>query len=195
MRKILKRNNNSSAKIKKSSNVRKKINKGLIKKSKKIVEKKKSAVQKTRKPRLIITESKIKKLLNFEHIEELFHLLHILNDEQVELFIEHYKNQEREQLVDKKIDAMINKSRTKYELMNNLRAELINSLNLEYRDLKERISSLRKKGKDTYIEDIKVMSLPPKIKLFNATNDKQDFYKIKKITSEVSMSLDSLEKE
>ncbi len=145
---------------------------------------------KTKKTRIRITESKIKKLLDFDHLEELFHVINLLTDSQVEEFIKHYKNSEIAGSKDKKIDSIFKKSKTKKDLIDSLKKELINSLKAEYNDLKEKISSQRKKGYDVYIEDLKSMSIPLKIKMFNATSEKNDFYKIKKIIHEVKESLE-----
>ncbi len=135
-----------------------------------------------------ITESRIKKLLDFEHLEELFHVLNMLNDKQVESFIKHYKAS-KDKTKDKKIDKIIKESSSRKELIEKIKDELVAMLNSEYALLKEEISSKRKSGKDVYIEDLKLMSVPGKIKMFNATSDKKDFYSAKKILHEVRESL------
>jgi len=148
-------------------------------------------------PKFRITESRIKKLLDFEHIEELFYLLNILNDKQVETFIKHYKESgsSSEKIKDKKIESAIKNSKTKIELVDKIKKELINSLNEEYKELKERISSIRKKGADVYVEDLKAMTIPLKIRMFSATSSKEDFYKIKKTMNEVNENLRIKEEE
>lgn len=140
---------------------------------------------------LKITEKKIKKLLDFEHLEELYFILHLLNDKQIESFINHYKNFKIKNSKDQKIDALIKRSKTSSELFDLVKLELIKSKKEEYIKIKQEISGLRKKGFDVYIEDIKLMSVPLKIKIFDATSDKKDLYRINKIIIDIESSLTS----
>lgn len=173
-------------KIKKDKDKREKVKKRESKKSKKTQAKK---IDRKENKNLKITEKKIKKLLDFKHLEELYFILHLLNNKQIESFINHYKNSKIKNSKDQKIDALIKRSRTSSELFNSVKLELIKSKKEEYIKIKQEISSLRKKGLDVYIEDIKLMSVPLKIKIFDATSDKKDLYRINKIIIDIQSSL------
>ena len=134
---------------------------------------------------LKITESKIKKLLDINHLEELLHVISILNSNQLEVFISHYKSKAFPNSKDKKVDLLINNSKSSKDLLLNVKNELISELEDEHINLKSDLSGIRKKGIDVYVESVKLMSLPLKIKIFSATEKKEDFYKVKKIISEI----------
>jgi hypothetical protein len=156
-------------------------------------------LQKTKGPRkkrkIIITEEKIKQLLDFKHIEELFYLIHILNHPQVEIFLKHYKESQPRKTIDKKLDAMIRKSETKEELVNLLKRELTASLDLEYRKITQKIAAAEKNGHDPYIEKLKAESIPSRIKLFSSTAAKEDYYRVKKVLLDIENELNSLKRE
>src|SRR3989344_4541564 len=61
---------------------------------------------------------------------------------------------------DKRIDSIIKKSKTGNELINSIKCELIKKMTEEYNQIRDEICYLRKKGKDTYMEDIKSMMIP-----------------------------------
>ncbi|MFH1801984.1 MAG: hypothetical protein ABH864_00870 [archaeon] len=141
------------------------------------------------------TDEKIKALLDFDHIEELFYTLNILKDKEIKTFLEHYKKSEIPPSRDKKIDLAIRGSNTDIELKENIRDEIISHLEDEIQELKTRLSTLTKKGKDVYVEHVKLMTAPLKINVFKATAKKEDFYKIKKITSSVDEKIKPKEEE
>lgn len=128
--------------------------------------------------RRTLTQSKIKKLLDVEHIEELFLLLNVLKYEEIKDFIEHYNNSETK---DKELSAIIEKSKAPELLINNIRDRLALEFTNKYESLKEEITENRKKGKDASLADITLMSAPYKILLFKTTESKKEFFKIKKI--------------
>lgn len=141
------------------------------------------------------TDEKIKALMDFEHIEELFYTLNILKDKEVKQFLEHYKNSDISPTNDKKVDLIVRNSENHYKLKDNIRDEIVSSLDEEIQELKSRMSALTKKGKDTYVEMIKLMTAPLKIKIFKATGKKDDFYKAKKIVSSVEETIKPKEEE
>ncbi len=153
---------------------------------KKIKGKKKDELGKEKKLRL--SERKIKSLLGVGHLEELFYLLGILKDDDVNAFIKHYKELKIKS-EDTKVDRIMLGARDSNELLGLLKKELIGLLNEEYDKLKQEISSERKRGADVYIEDISAMTIPLKIKMFSATAKKKDYYKVKKIIATVEKSL------
>jgi hypothetical protein len=73
-----------------------------------------------------------------------------------------------------------------------MKEQIINFLKDRCDNLKSRISESRKKGKDVKIAEITVMSLPLKIKIFNATFKKKDFDKIFQIEESVEKEIPKL---
>ncbi|MBU0907074.1 MAG: hypothetical protein KKD18_06580 [Nanoarchaeota archaeon] len=141
------------------------------------------------------TDEKIEALLDFAHIEELFHTLNILKDKEIRTFLEHYKKSEISPTKDKRIDLLIRNSENQHKLRDNVRDEIVRSVENEIQDLKSRMSALTKKGKDTYVEMVKLLTAPLKIKIFKATGNKDDFYKIKKIISAIEEKIKPKEEE
>jgi len=74
------------------------------------------------------------------------------------------------------------------ELYEFLKEDLINFLKNEYTSLKEKISLLRKHGKDVNYEWLKLLMIPSKISIFESNLSRKDFDKVIKI-------IDSLEDE
>ncbi len=140
-----------------------------------------------------LTEAKIKTLLDVQHLEELFFLVNLLNDKQIEIFLQHYKKSEIPPSPDAKVDTIVKNSKNKLELVNSIKSELLESLKDSQDKIRQKVSELRKKGADVFIEDLKSLNIAQKIKLFNATAKKEDFYKIKKVHEEVSAELKSIE--
>ena len=151
----------------------------------KIRQKKEKAIKIKKKEKKRITETKIKKLLNIEHLGELFYLLHLLNAEDIGKFIMHYK-ESKVISKDERVDRIIRNSKDSKDLFELLKKELIEELNEEYAEIRGDISVERKKGKDVYIEDIASMSIPLKIRMFNATSEKRDYYKVKKLLHRIN---------
>ena len=139
--------------------------------------------------KLRITEAKIKKMLNVEHLEELFYIINLLDNKQISLFIKHYKNSEIEKSKDQRIDSIIRNAKNSFDLIKTLKKELATQLSEELGELKTNISEINKGGIDTYMESIKVMSIPLKIGIFLATGKREDFYKIKKMLSAIKDTL------
>ena len=70
------------------------------------------------------------------------------------------------------------KAENEKELEDFFKEELKNFLNGRYDDAHERLSELRKKGKDATVLTFKIMTIPIKIKTFLATGDKQSFERL-----------------
>ena len=136
--------------------------------------------------RISIAESKIKKLVEVDNIEELFHILTILKDEDIEKFLEHYKGYN----FDKKMQEIIKNSNNGSDFIKLVGKSLVGNLKQEYESIMAEISKKRKKGSDLYMEDIKSMSIPLKIRIFEATLKKEDFYNVKKLIHEVKNMLE-----
>ena len=63
-----------------------------------------------------------------------------------------------------------------------------------FRNLKSRMSELRKKGYDLSIPEIMILVLPPKIKLAEVTKKKEDIENAIAVISEINHELDEIEK-
>lgn len=69
------------------------------------------------------------------------------------------------------------------------REELGNFLNEKYNDVHEKVSEIRKEGKEATVITFKLMMIPLKIKMFLATCGKKDFEKVLKIISEIEKEI------
>lgn len=157
--------------------------------------KKKVVLGKKREKKVIKSKSenmpdaKIKKFLDFKHIEELFLMLSLLNEVELTKFIAHYKDARRSLKKNKKIDKIFLHAQTPQELLSELKNEIVLLLRKEHEDIHQEISILRKKRKDMFIEDLRLMKVSPKIRLFEVTGSKSDFYAVKKIIDSLQKSI------
>ena len=71
----------------------------------------------------------------------------------------------------------------------------IEDLKAQLNEIKQRISQFRKKGLDTKIVQLKIMSIPSKIKMVEATKDYKDVKKITNMINDAKAEVRSLEKE
>lgn len=93
------------------------------------------------------------------------------------------KNYSIEKLLkDRKFDS-------KKELIKFLKEILVSFLNDEYNELKGKVSTLRKKGVDESHIELRLMSVPLKIKLFEASFHKKDFDKVINLTDSIEQEL------
>jgi hypothetical protein len=139
--------------------------------------------------KLSIDEDKIKSLLDFKHLEELFYIILMLNDLQIEKFIEHYNSGQFPKAKEPKLDMLIRNSKDANQLVVGLKNELVSSLLDDERNVKSEMSKLRKKGADLFVEGLKILSVPLKIRLFSSTFNKKDYYNVKKIFSDIRESM------
>jgi hypothetical protein len=149
----------------------------------------KKTEKESKKYKKVMSDAKIKKFLDFRHIEELFLMLSLLNATAVKKFIVHYKDARKRLKRDKRIDKIILHSKTSEELLTELKNEIVLLLKKEHEDLHQNTSTLIKQGNDMLIAELRLMSMPPKIRLFEATGDKKDFYAVKKIINEIQKEL------
>ncbi len=201
------RNQNQMTKQKKKRSSTKKTtrSKKTVTKKKKTVKKKhiqKSQAKKSNSPKKkavkahtkrkytpSLTDTKIKKLLTISHIEELYFLLNTLSDTDIERFIKHYQASEIAHAKEPRVDAMVSQAENSHMLRKQVQKELATQLLEEYETIKGDISTYRKNGIDTYLESLKLMSVPLKVKMFTATTSKEDFYKVKKILETVKTTI------
>jgi hypothetical protein len=86
------------------------------------------------------------------------------------------------------------KFKSEEEFVEYFKEEFIVFLNSEVTSLKERVSYLRKKGEDLGGLDLKIMSIPLKIRLFSATFSKKDLDKVTDLLEESDKNLKVKEK-
>lgn len=127
----------------------------------------------------------IKHFLDFKHIEELYMNVKLLNEKQSRDFIAHHKSSSS----NKAISRIISEAKDKEDLVNKVKEELVLALKKEYDELYQKISSMRKRGIDLLVEELRLMTIPNKIRLFKATNEKKDYFTIKKIFEQIEKDL------
>ncbi|MBW6442810.1 hypothetical protein K0A97_03485, partial [Patescibacteria group bacterium] len=137
------------------------------------------------------SERKFDRLIEIGSLEELNYLVSVLSPKEIDKFIDHYKQMKHSgNIENKKTYKVVTGSKDYRGLIKNLKSGLGEDLSKEYELLKGEISGLRKRGEDVLIEDLKLTSVPFKIKLFLATADKKDLYKVKKIFEDVKADLE-----
>ncbi len=101
----------------------------------------------------------------------------------------------KEILEDLPVLKRINQAISRQALIEIIREELVKSLYNEHSELKGKISALRKKGKDPIMAEIKLMNVPPKIKMVEVTYNEKDVKKVKELLDDVRKEISNLEKE
>lgn len=117
--------------------------------------------------------------------EELLYLISILDKREIDTFLGHY-SKSKIKTKNKKLNQMLKKANNSEKLLKSLKKHIISSINERYSSIKK---ELKKEKKETSIEQLKLIVIPSKIKLFESTFDKKDFYKIKRTLDEISVSL------
>jgi hypothetical protein len=95
-------------------------------------------------------------------------------------FLKHCKKA-KAKAKDATLAKIISSSKDSNDLIQNLKKEIISSADRELEEIKQRLTTSRKQGEDCLIEELRLMSLPSKIRLFDATENKDDLNKIKQI--------------
>jgi hypothetical protein len=75
------------------------------------------------------------------------------------------------------------------ELYEFLKEDLLNFLRSEYGALKEKVSLIRRKGKDVEYEWLKLMMIPSKINIFKSTLKRKDFNKVINLIEDLERKL------
>lgn len=158
-----------------------------MKKRKPSLKQKKSEGPEVKPEQVRLNEARLEKLIEIDDIEEFYYLVSILNDSQTEKFISHYK--ERKGKNEHVIAKIMHNSKSRRELLKLLESEIVSHLRERYSNISSKITEERKKGGDVYFEWIKSMSIPLKIRLYEATLEKKDFYKIKKLLDDLELEL------
>lgn len=83
----------------------------------------------------------------------------------------------------------------KEEVEDYLKEKMHDWLDEEERDLKDKLSEVRKRGKNTIVSNLEIMRLPLKIKLFKATNKKEDLEKVLDLIENIKSQIEEVEGE
>ena len=160
------------------------INKKILGKTERII---KPVTQK----KVRLNEKRLNHLVEIEDIEELHYIISILNYEQIARFIQHFK---KRKLLNKKesLSVMINNAKSPQELLTLLKQGSLEHLNKRYDSICHKMSEQRKSGKDLKIELLKSKLIPLKIKMYAATDNKIDFYRVKKAIDNLEAELNKL---
>ena len=119
------------------------------------------------------------RISNFEELSDK------LKNKEIDTVLDYFKTKKYSLLI-KRISNRRFKSRK--EIINFLKEEIINFLGSSHGELKDRISGLRKKGEDVTDLELRLMVIPLKINVFKASFYRKDFDKVVKL-------LDKIEKE
>ncbi|PIN89821.1 hypothetical protein COU60_02745 [Candidatus Pacearchaeota archaeon CG10_big_fil_rev_8_21_14_0_10_34_76] len=120
--------------------------------------------------------------------EELLYLISILDKREIDTFLGHY-SKSKIKTKNKKLNQMLKKANNSEKLLKSLKKHIISSINERYSSIIKELKKKKKEKKETSIEQLKLIVIPSKIKLFESTFDKKDFYKIKRTLDEISISL------
>jgi hypothetical protein len=146
-------------------------------------QKTKPAAELSDKDKMLANE--IKEILESRNFERLIDIIKTLKEEQLESLMSFY----REHFSSDKLGVLLKKSKGSSDVITLLRNEAINGLKEEYERVKNVIAQARKKGKNAQGEWLELMSVPAKIKMFGATFDKKDFYKIRDSLNKIEKSI------
>ncbi len=84
---------------------------------------------------------------------------------------------------------------SKREIREELKERVLSELRDQHLDLKDKITHLRKSGKEVTTEDLKLMRFSSKLKILKADFCLKNYDVVKKIVDEVKVKLEGLEKE
>ncbi|HVY01906.1 MAG TPA: hypothetical protein VHA12_04045 [Candidatus Nanoarchaeia archaeon] len=136
-----------------------------------------------------ITSSQIQRILNTGHPDDLYITLKLLDEPGAIKLLTYFRKNHTQMHKKKDLSKVITSAKTKAELLFNVKNYLVSSLKKEYDELKQQSSNLRKKGTDVFIEELKILTIPSKIRFFEATEDKHDFYVAKKLIDKLKQEI------
>lgn len=180
------------------------IKKGLTLEQKQEKERKrKLRIEKRRIQRAIKKQEKMSRLgtiynemvtyLKTGQIKKLIQLIRKVNSRDLKEILENFSEiREIGKDHNPKIDQILKKAKTKKDIIELLKEEIINGLNETHQELKRKISSARKRGFNVKHEDLVLMTLPSKIKIFAATFKKKDYENSEKVIKDVENTLNKL---
>jgi hypothetical protein len=123
-----------------------------------------------------IAKAPVIRISNFEELSNK------LKNKEIDTVLDYFKTKKYSLLI-KRISNRRFKS--KKEIINFLKEEIINFLSSSHGELKDRISALRKKGKDVTDLELRLMVIPLKINVFKASFYRKDFDKVVKLLDKI----------
>jgi hypothetical protein len=138
-----------------------------------------------------LTEKQLHLLSHVHSLEDLNHVISIIPSSEHDLLLSSLKKN-KHILSDNALKEVISASKDPYSLNKLLSESLSTKLKEEYDDLYYAISNIRKKGKDTFLLDLDMMSVPLKIKMFKSTFSEKDYYKAKRLIETIKKNLNPL---
>jgi hypothetical protein len=145
--------------------------------------------KKDNKSKSKITSPQIQRILNTGHPDDLYITLKLLNEQDAIKLLAYFRKNHTQMHKKKDLSKVITSAKTRAELLSNVKNYLVASLKKEYDELKQQSSNLRKKGTDVFIEELKILTIPSKIRFFEATEDKHDFYIAKKLIDKLKQEI------
>jgi hypothetical protein len=146
----------------------------------------------TKVKKIKLTKNKINSLANIKNIDDIYHITTIVSKNmlmEILLNIKKSLKSLKRNGLDIHIIKIIRQSKDPDTFIKKINEEQIRILTDTHENLRSKASEKRKEGKDTFIADIEMMSLPLKIKIFESTKNKKDFYKIKKLILSIENNL------
>jgi hypothetical protein len=134
-------------------------------------------------------------LLRTENVQKLIEIVTELTNSEVEELLNYYRRLNLEELIKKKsLTQEIIRAKSKNDLLKLLKENMLRGLNMYYEKLKDALSSIRKKGVDVKHEELVLISVPQKIKMFGATFRKEDFEKVRSLLIDLESQLNEKQK-
>ncbi len=137
------------------------------------------------------SENVLDELITMNNLEEEYILIENISEEQTKQFLTHFKEKKKEE-IESKIGRIIGAVRNREEMLIEIKKEMIGHFKERHRDIATKISFARKRGKDVEIDWIRLMSIPLKIKMFDATKNKADFFRVKNILDSIEKNVDAI---
>lgn len=132
-------------------------------------------------------QAKLDALVMADNLLELYYMVTILKEPELDSFIQHAKTLRLK--TETHFARLLRSVKTSNEFKKELKKEIISSLEEDYESVKSEISSKRKKGFDVQLETIATTAIPAKIKLFAATENKNDYYRVHQKLDQIRQSL------
>lgn len=135
-----------------------------------------------------INKENFHELIETDNLVEIFYLISIMSESKLEQLIKEYSTEIKKP--NNKIKKILKDSKDLKEFNKNFNIELEQYILNILQDTKDKLSQKRKAGLDTRSENLEILKIKPKLKLFKATKNKKDLYKIIHFMDEINSSLD-----
>ena len=133
-----------------------------------------------------IEDHHIPHLSRVHDLEEFYFVFDILNQDQSKLLLQHYKQSMHSHKDQEILKNILQKNKDLVQIKESLKKEILIRLTNECKEIAKKIEKDKKQGKDTLVDEFKLQQLPLKIKLFQTTGDKDDYYQVRRILSSIT---------